>query len=50
MVSFFFNIASTSTTVFFPPSNNVIENNDIKIDIASENIDKGKSILGALLK
>ena len=50
MVSFFFNIASTSTTVFVPPSNNVIENNDIKIDIASENIDKGKSILGAPLK
>ena len=47
MVSFFFNIASTSTTVFVPPSNNVIENNDVKTDIASENIDKGKSILGA---
>ena len=42
------NIASTSTTVFVPPSNNVeTENNDIKIDLASENIDKGKSILGA---
>ena len=42
------NIASTSTTVFVPPSNNVeIENNDVKIDLASENIDKGKSILGA---
>ena len=41
------NIASTSTTVFVPPSNNVIENNDVKTDIASENIDKGKSILGA---
>ena len=42
------NIASTSTTVFVPPSNNVqIENNDIKTDIASENIDKGISILGA---
>ena len=43
----FSNIASTSTTVFVPPSNNVIENNDVKTDIASENIDKGKSILGA---
>ena len=41
------NIASTSTAVFVPPSNNVIENNDVKIDIASENIDKDKSILGA---
>ena len=42
------NIASTSTTVFVPPSNNVeIKNNDIKIDLASENIDKGKSILRA---
>ena len=45
------NIAFTSTTVFVPPSNNVeIENNDVKIDLASENIDKGKSILGALPK
>ena len=42
------NVASTSTTVFVPPSNNVeIENNDMKTDLASENIDKGKSILGA---
>ena len=42
------NITSTSTIVFVPPSNNVeIENNDIKTDIASENIDKGKFILGA---
>ena len=42
------NIASTSTTVFVPPSNNVeIENNDVKTDLASKNIDKGKSILGA---
>ena len=42
------NIVSTSTTVFVPPANNVeIENNDIKTDLASENIDKGKSILGA---
>ena len=42
------NTASTSTIVFVPPSNNVeIENNDVKIDLASENLDKGKSILGA---
>ena len=42
------NIDSISTTVFVPPSNNVeIENNDVKTDLASENIDKGKSILGA---
>ena len=42
------NIASTSTTIFVPPSNNVeIENNDVKTNLASENIDKGKSILGA---
>ena len=42
------NIASTSTIVFVPPVNNVeIENNDVKIDLASENLDKGKSILGA---
>ena len=42
------NTTSISTTVFVPPSNNVeIENNDVKTDLASENIDKGKSILGA---
>ena len=42
------NIASTSTTVFVPPSNNVeIENNNVKTDLASENLDKDKSILGA---
>ena len=42
------NIASTRTTVFVPPSNNVeIENNEIKTELASENLDKGKSILGA---
>ena len=45
------NIVSTSTTVFVPPANNVeIENNNIKTDLASENIDKGKSILEALPK
>ena len=42
------NIASASTTVFVLPSNNVeIENNDVKTDLVSENIDKGKFILGA---
>ena len=41
-------IASTSTSVFVPPINNVeIENNDVKNELASENVDKGKSILGA---
>ena len=43
-----FNIAFTSITVFIPPSNNVeIENNNVKIDLANKNLDKGKSILGA---
>ena len=42
------NIASTSTTIIVPPTNNVeIKNNDVKTDLASENLDKGKSILGA---
>ena len=42
------NIASTSAIVFVPPSNKVeIKNNDVKTDLVSENIDKGKSILGA---
>ena len=41
-------IATSSTIVFFPPINNFeTENNDIKNELASENIDKGKSILGA---
>ena len=44
-------IASTSTTVFVPPTNNVeTENNDVKNELASENVDKGKSSLGASLK
>ena len=44
-------IASTSSTVFVPLTNNVeIENNNVKTDLASENLDKGKSILGAPLK
>ena len=42
------NIASTSTIVFVPPASNTeIENTNIKISLASENLDKGKSILGA---
>ena len=42
------NIASSSTTVFFPLANNVeSKNNDFETVLASENIDKGKSILGA---
>ena len=46
-----FNTASTSTTIFVPPASNTeIENNDVKISLASENLDKGKSILGALPK
>ena len=44
-------IASTSITIFVPPSNNVeSENNDVQYVLASEKIDKGKSILGAPLK
>ena len=42
------NTASTSTTIFVPPASNTeIENTDVKISLASENLDKGKSILGA---
>ena len=42
------NIASSSTTVFVSPVNNVnSKNNECKTDTASENIDNGKSILGA---
>ena len=42
----FFNSASSSTTVFVSPANNVnSKNNDVKNIFASENIDKGKSIL-----
>ena len=44
-------IASTSTTVFVPPTNNVeTKNNDVKNELASKNVDNGKSILGAPLK
>ena len=40
--------ASTSSTVFVSHAINVeIENNNVKTDVASENIDNGKSILGA---
>ena len=42
------NIASSSTTVFFSPTNKVeSKNNDVETILASDNIDKGKSILGA---
>ena len=42
------NTASTSTTVFVPPASNTkSENTNVKISLASENLDKGKSILGA---
>ena len=42
------NIASSSTTVFVSPVDNVnSKNNRFKIEIASENLDKGKYILGA---
>ena len=48
---FSFSIASASTTVFVPHTNNVkIKNNEIKTELVSENLDKGKSILGASLK
>ena len=41
-------IAFTSTTIFVPPNNNVeIENNVVKNELASENLDKGKSMLRA---
>ena len=44
----FSNTASTSTIVFVPPTRNTeIENIDVKISQASENLNKGKSILGA---
>ena len=43
----FSNNASTSTTIFVPPTNNIkIENNNVETELASENLDKGKSILG----
>ena len=42
------NTAFTSTTVFVPPAKNTeIKNIDVKSSQASENLDNGKSILGA---
>ena len=42
------NNASSSTTVFISPANNVeSSNNDVKTILVSENIDRGKSILVA---
>ena len=42
------NTAFISTTFFVPPASNTeIENTNVKISLASENLDKGKSILGA---
>ena len=42
------NTASISTTVFIPPASTTeIENTDVKISLASENLNKGKSIVGA---
>ena len=42
------NIATSSTTIFVSPTNNVeFENTNVKTVLVSENIDKGKSILGA---
>ena len=42
------NTASTSTTVFVPPARNTeTEKTDVKISLASENLNMGKSILGA---
>ena len=47
----FSSISSASTTIFVPPANNIeTENNDVKNELASENIDKGKYILEAPLK
>ena len=41
-------IATSSSTIFVPPANNVeTENDDVKNELASENVDKGKYILGA---
>ena len=42
------NIASSSTTVFVSPTNNInSENNECKTEINSKNVDNGKSILSA---
>ena len=46
-----FSSPSIATTIFVPLANNVeIENNDVKNELASENVDKGKSILDAPCK
>ena len=43
-----YGLSSSNTTIFVPPANNVkIENNEIKVELAIENLKKGKSILGA---
>ena len=43
-----YDLSSSSTTVFVPPANIIeTENNDVKNELASENIDKGKSVLEA---
>ena len=43
-----YDFSPTSTTVFVPPADNVeTKNNNVKNELASENIDKGKSILEA---
>ena len=45
------NTASSSITVFVSPANNLkTENNEIKTELASENLDNSKSILGAFPK
>ena len=45
------NIAFSSKIIFISPTNdNDAKNNEAKIEITSENLDKGKSILGALPK
>ena len=44
-------IISTSTTVFVPSANNIeTENSDVKNELAGENVDKDKFILGATPK
>ena len=45
------NIASSSKVIFVSPANdNDAKNNEAKTEIASENLDNGKSIIGAPLK
>ena len=42
------NTASTSTTIFVPPANNIeTENNIVKNELVSKNVENGKSILRA---